>query len=568
MSNPLYSTIPAPKLKRNNFSLSHRNYLTMSQHQNVPTLIKEVLPGDIFNIHQETFCRVQPLVAPPLSSISMSHHCFYVPMRTLSKVWEDFITGGREGTNEKVLPYTNMYNLYKYVYDLYQDAGEEVAAYNAIRCFEYMGLGFHYPLDTTSYSGFVSDWLDLNNNFDGVGSKPGSEIVNLLPFVAIAKIYDEYYRDQNLEESVMDKIRKWLPEDAYGFQELDYETPGIAALFQVFSRAWKKDRFTSALPFTQRGPEVYIPLAGSVPVSVSSSPATPSSSIYDPSDLEGTVRMGYTAETNTAYVAANDKTFNLSGVADLDNAELMTTINNFRQAERLQAFYERDARGGARLPESNLSHWGVPTLDATTNRAEFLGGEHFPLVVSEVDQTSQSTETSAQGTLAGKASGYSNSGLCKRFFREHGYIICLSSIMSKAIYSQGMDKMYFRKDRIDYAWPEFAHLGEEPIYNKEVNADSRDPEGVFGYTPRYSDYKSALSQVHAEFKSNLSFWLQQRKFSNYVALNKQFVMSTPDQGIFAVNSSEDGIPTDQFLVVINFGIRASRLLPFYGVPML
>lgn len=563
MSNPLYSTIPAPKLKRNNFSLSHRNYLTMSQHQNVPTLIKEVLPGDIFNIHQETFCRVQPLVAPPLSSISMSHHCFYVPMRTLSKVWEDFITGGREGTNEKVLPYTNMYNLYNYVYNLYQEAGEEVIPYNVIRCFEYMGIGFHYPLDTTSYSGFVTDWLDLNNSFSAETSKQGSEIVNLLPFVAVAKIYDEYYRDQNLEESVMDKIREWLPEDAYGFQEIDYETPGVDVLFQVFSRAWKKDRFTSALPFTQRGPEVYIPLAGTVPVSIGGV-SSPSGT----GDLSGNVEVEYTPQTQQNYISSDGTPINFKGDVNLEDAELMTTINNFRQAERLQAFYERDARGGARLPESNLSHWGVPTLDATTNRAEFLGGEHFPIVVSEVDQTSQSTETSAQGTLAGKASGYSNSGLCKRFFREHGYIICLSSIMSKAIYSQGMDKMYFRKDRIDYAWPEFAHLGEEPIYNKEVNADSNDPEGVFGYTPRYSDYKSALSQVHAEFKSNLAFWLQQRKFPNYVALNKQFVMSAPDQGIFAVRTSEDGIPTDQFLVVINFGIRASRLLPFYGVPML
>lgn len=563
MSNPLYSTIPAPKLKRNNFSLSHRNYLTMSQHQNVPTLIKEVLPGDIFNIHQETFCRVQPLVAPPLSSISMSHHCFYVPMRTLSKVWEDFITGGREGTNEKVLPYTTMGVLYAYVYNLWNELYDGDSAFEVIRCLEYMGVGFHYPSDFSSINNFVEDWLSKNSNFET--GKASDEIVNLLPFVAVAKIYDEYYRDQNLEESVMDKIREWLPEDSYGFQEIDFEDINVLSLFKVFSRAWKKDRFTSALPFTQRGPEVYIPLAGSVPVSVSSSPATPSSSIYDPSDLEGTVRMGYTAETNTAYVSANDKTFNLSGVADLDNAELMTTINNFRQAERLQAFYERDARGGARLPESNLSHWGVPTLDATTNRAEFLGGEHFPIVVSEVEQTSQTTDTSAQGTLAGKASGYSNSRLCKRFFREHGYIICLSSIMSKAIYSQGMDKMYFRKDRIDYAWPEFAHLGEEPIYKKEVLADCSDPEGVFGYTPRYSDYKSALSQVHTEFKSNLAFWLQQRKFDDSVALNKSFIMSQPDKSIFALSGD---LPTDQFLVVINFGIRASRLLPFYGVPML
>lgn len=557
MSNPLYTTIPAPKLKRNNFSLSHRNYLTMSQHENVPTLIKEILPGDIFRVHQETFCRVQPLIAPPMSSISMSHHMFYVPMRTLSKVWEDFITGGREGTNEKVLPYTTMYDLYHYIDYGYNDLGEAASKFiGCIRCFDYMGINFAPATDQSSQDQYLADWLSVNDSFSQADSPQAEEIVNLLPFVAIAKIYDEYYRDQNLEESVMDKIRELLPEDAYGYQQFDPDSQDWSILFKVFDRAWKKDRFTSALPFTQRGPEVYIPLAGTAPVNVSNS--GPSSSLDNES-------VFYDNTGNKPKLNAADSHYPLDFTADLSEAELQTTINSFRQAERLQSWYERDARGGARLPENNLAHWGVPTLDATTDRAEFLGGEHFPIVISEVEQNSQTTEGSAQGTLAGKASGYSNSGLCKRFFREHGYIICLSSIMSQAIYSQGMDKMYFRKDRIDYAWPEFAHLGEEAILNKEVNVLSGNPEGVFGYTPRYSDYKSALPQVHGEFRSTLSYWLQQRKFDARVGLNKSFVMSKPDDGIFALSKD---LPVDQFLVVINFGIRASRLLPFYGVPML
>lgn len=561
-SNPLYGTIPVPKHKRNNFSLSHRNYVTMNQHKLTPTLIKEIIPGDIFSANLETFARVQPMIAPPLSSISISHHVFYVPLRTLSDVWEDFITGGREGTNEKVLPYTTLSTLYYLVVDLFNDSTPQIEeAFNVIHLLDYMGLPFNSSLDEFTIESYVSDWISRNIEFEN------SDIeVNLLPFVAYQKIYDEYYRDQNLEESVLDQIEVFLPKYSFGLVEV-YErgsfTFDCLPLFTYRDRAWSKDRFTSALPFTQRGPEVLIPLAGSAPVSVNFSH---SGTINEYNSVDYHKLDGNSGQlVAESFTAGQYVPLSANGNVDFADAELMTTINNFRQAERLQSFYERDARGGARLNENNLAHWGVPTLDASLQRAEFLGGEHIPIVVSEVDQNSATEDGSTpQGTLAGKASAYNNGRLFKHFFREHGYVFVLSSIMSKAVYSQGIDRMFTRQNRIDYAWPEFAHLGEEPIYNKEVYAAAQDPNGVFGYTPRYSDYKSALSQVHGDFKGNLSFWLQQRKFENVPTLSKEFVMSEPDQGIFAVESSV----SDKFLLVLNFGIRASRLLPFYGVPEL
>ena len=202
--NPLFGTIPAPKLMRNNFSLSHRNYMTMPQHKLCVSMIKEVLPGDIFNIRLETFARVAPMVAPPLSSISLSHHAFYVPMRTLSKVWPDFITGGREGNNTKVLPYTTIGQFRSVTSALYS-AGKYQEAYDIIRLLDFMGVNFDYPTNLSSVQNFVASFNTLNS-----GLLNSTVPVNLAPFLAYQKIYDEYYRDQNLEASVMDSIRTWL----------------------------------------------------------------------------------------------------------------------------------------------------------------------------------------------------------------------------------------------------------------------------------------------------------------------------------------------------------------------
>ena len=264
-------------------------------------------------------------------------------------------------------------------------------------------------------------------------------------------------------------------------------------------------------------------------------------------------------DTFTPRASAYDPNGSLE--TDFTDAELTTTINDFRRAERLQRWYENSARGGTRLNENTLAHWGVRTPDASLQRAEFLGGSSQPLVISEVPQTGSTDATSPQGNLAGKATSYNSGRLAKRFFSEHGYLFDLMSILMHGDYCQGIPKIFTRQDRYDYAWPEFANLGEEPVYTRELYALAPKDE-VFGYTPRYSDYKSMPNEVHGDFRYTLSNWALPRTFANKPQLNEEFIYGDPSKGGFAVTSKY----ADEFLVQVSYGIRSSRLLPFYGVP--
>ena len=205
------------------------------------------------------------------------------------------------------------------------------------------------------------------------------------------------------------------------------------------------------------------------------------------------------------------------------------------------------------------------TPDATLDRAEFLGGSMQPMVVSEVAQTSQTTSGeggSPQGTLAGKGTSYKGQFAFKSFFTEHGFVFCFTSALVRANYWQGIPKVFSRMQRDEYYWPEFANLGEEPVFTKELYAPTQNEDDVFGYVPRYSDYKSAVGEVHGDMRSSLAFWTQAREFSNTPRLNKEFLFGDAPLTPFAVQSQY----TDPIIATIQFSVKASRLMPFYGVP--
>lgn len=596
----IYNSIPAPKLSRNNFNFSHRNNFSFNFHKLYPVLLREVLPGDKHRQGTEQFIRFAPMVAPVLSQIKFSQQAFFVPMRTISDHWEDFITGGRQGTYDKVLPYTTLGSLKslissRFTYISTYLSSEEITLSDAmhlsqkvldsLELIDFMGIPFEViepPMglfDSSSaedflslFSGFVSSWNTAN-----VGFSNSDIVVNLAPFYAFQKVYDEYYRDQNLEDSVLDLIDKVLEynrSEGTTFSNLvgyvsastfdSLEEAGIDAFDTIFSgrkRAWQKDRFTAALPFTQRGPEVLIPIGGTAPVTTQ---VNYSGTIHPSESNEfGNNQIVLDGGKVSEKVVTGSPSLHPSvdRFVDFDDADLTTTINEFRRAERLQRWYENSARGGARLNENTLSHWGVHTPDATLDRAEFLGGASSPVVISEIPQTSSTDDTSPQGTLAGKATGYNSGYLYSRYFSEHGIVIVICSCMVQPTYQQGIDRIYTRQSRFDYAWPEFANLGEEPVFTKELYALAGNDK-VFGYLPRYYDYKSAVSETHGQFKSSLNFWHMSRIFDNEPQLNKDFIMSTPRLNSFAV--TDPGI--EHIYCTMIFHERISRLLPYYGVP--
>ena len=553
MSNRLYTTIPAPKVPRNTFDLSSPNSLTLPFQRVIPTRLMEILPGDLVSMGSETFARLQPMVAPVMNNMKISNHAFFVPLRTLSAHYDEFMFNNRNGDYSEVLPYVSLGFLFTSLQYLYNESTTFTfdQCVDVVRLLDYIGLPFRY-FDVSSSS---SDFMELffADSWNS-GLANSSLRVNLAPFFAYTKIWNEYFRDENvIDEIDFDKVRTWTG----NVQELisdDYEW-FFSNFMRLRPRAWQHDRFTSSLPFAQRGPDTLIPISGTAPVVSTLAGTTTQTGPVVASPISGTDRrVSEMVETGSVYM-------DLDRQVDFSEAALTTTMNDWRRALRVQMWNENSARGGVRPNEAILAHFGVRTPDATLDRAEFLGGYMQPIVVSEVAQTSETTEQSPQGTLAGKGTTYKGNVLFKHFFSEHGFVFVFTSALCRANYWQGLPKVFSRMQRDEYYWPEFANLGEEPVYTKELFAKAAE-DTVFGYVPRYSDYKSSVGELHGNMRSTLDFWTQPREFANEPQLNEEFIFGNPSLSPFAVQSED----SDPIICTIQFNVKASRLMPFYGVP--
>lgn len=554
MSNKLYTSIPAPKVKRNTFTRSRYNSLTMPYQRCCPVALEEILPGDLYKWSAESFLRLQPMVAPVMTDQRLSLHSFFVPLRTVNKHFSEFMWNNKAGNYTGVLPYVTLGEIYLAVQNFINNLGStpDVPA-DVIRCLDFMGLPFKYR-SASDRSTFYSQWLSDNSALSSSTLR-----VNLCPFFAYTKIWSEYFRDENL---VDDPFDEWI---GFGYTAVDEFTGQQTVLslsnsantararrflrlfMSLKPRAWQHDRFTSCLPFAQRGPDVLLPVQASI-----------SSEFVGPED-QGSVSWDGVLESTALDPSGESGDISIESTLE----GLSTTINDFRRAERLQRWYENSARGGVRPNEATLAHFGVRTKDATLDRAEFLGGSMQPIVISEVAQTSETSANSPQGTLAGKGTSYKNAGLFKRYFTEHGFVFVFASALIRPAYWQGVPKVFSRMQRDEYYWPEFALLGEEPVFDKELFVDANTTEdGVFGYVPRYADYKSAVPECHGDFRSSLSFWVNPRTFANQPQLNSEFIFGDPQKSMFAVTSNY----ADSILLTIRHNVKASRLMPFYGVP--
>lgn len=547
MSNKLYTSIPAPKVPRNVFNRSRYCSLTMPYQRVCPTAVEEIVPGDNFFWSSEVFARLQPMIAPVMTDQKISLHAFFVPLRTLNKHFAEFMFNNKAGNYTGVLPYLTLGRIYNLVSSNYASYSDLMC--DVIRLLDYIGLPFFYR-SATSAAILCSQWVT-----DNVALANSPIRVNLAPFFAYTKVWSEYFRDENLVDDPFDSWIGYNYKDVLEFSgncdseigALGSSTKGVRfaqCFLRLRPRAWQHDRFTSSLPFAQRGPDVLLPVTGEFQVH------------QDGPGEDGDV--DWDGQTGTLRVGQDDP-IDLFG----DITGVSTTINDFRRAERLQRWYENSARGGIRPNEATLAHFGVRTPDATLDRSEFLGGTMQPIVVSEVAQTSETTQNSPQGTLAGKGTSYKSSRLFKHFFTEHGLVFVFASALIRPAYWQGVPRVFSRMQRDEYYWPEFSLLGEEPVFDKELFVDgSTTEDGVFGYVPRYADYKSALPEVHGDFRSSLDFWANPRKFVNKPVLNEEFIFGNPSKKMFAVQSEY----TDSILVTIRHGVKASRLMPFYGVP--
>lgn len=492
----LFSNVKKAKVPRTAFNLSHEVKCTLDLGKLTPVLCQEVLPGDKFNIRSEALVKLAPLIFPIMHRVNCYIHYFFVPNRILWSDWQDFITNNKELT----CPY-------------FQAQKGDFSKHT------------------------LGDYLGLPYMPDMAGETAIK--VNELPFRAYFKIWNDYYRDENLQ------------------LEIDINNLSTEQRRILMYSSWEKDYFTSALPWTQKGDPVKIPLDGQLTFNRITTGGVTSDFPTSATTVQG-LKEGDIGHLKLAGDPAG---------TNIGISETELDINDLRLSNRLQMWLERNARAGSRYVEHLLAHWGVVSKDASLQRAEYIGGGVAPVVISDVMQTSESA-TTPLGTPAGHGISVGNKFQANKFVDEHGFIFGIMRIVPKPAYYQGLPKMMFREVNTDFYYPEFANLGEQPVLNKELYLQGNtDDELEFGYQSRFAEYKYSSDRVHGEYKDSLEAFHLGRKFSNLPALNQNFVAMS-EAGDLEARVFSAGRDAHPFWVQLYHNIIASRPMPFYGTPTL
>lgn len=491
---------------RNIFDLTHDIKFSGKMGVLIPICLLHSIPGDKFTIGNETLVRLAPLVNPVMHRMDVTVHYFSVPKRILWSNWEKWITNTEVAGNLPVYPYTE--------------------------------------LSTGNYfgKGTLGDYLGIPP------ALPGQvERIDAMPFAAYQKIYNEYYRDQNLIGEA-----PW---------ELADGLNAFSSFRDIRNRCWEHDYFTSCLPFAQKGDPVELPL-GAVQLKEN----------WDITDTPRFEQEGGVDAAAGNVVTTAIPSIESSGAAaeriayDPDGSLVVgaTTINDLRTAFRLQEWLEKQARGGSRYVESMLVHFGVRSSDARLQRPEYIGGVKQAIQISEVLNTT-GTDDLPQGNMSGHGVGVVQGSNTSHYYcEEHCIIMGILSVMPKTSYQQGINRQWYMiNDPFELPWPSFYNLGEQGVMNKEVYAwQGAAGDEVFGYTPRYSEYRYEPNRVAGDFRDTLDSWTITRQFASAPSLNDEFVICTPRQDIFAVTDPA----VDKIYCCSLNKIMVSRKLTKYGTP--
>ena len=575
----VFDSVPIKKPAANVFNLSHDVKSSYNFDKIYPFFCELVNPGETFNVSAEVFMRAMPMLAPVMHNVDMYIYFVATPLRL---VWNErkkydfrtFITGGEKGN----------FGQYGYSDDPSGDYIMPHFRYSQFRSLSSENRALCLPgglLDHLGYQpikGVQDRWISTDR----------TEPFTSLPLRVYQFVWNELFRNQNVQNEV---------DFSY---DTGLESPStLVKLLTMRKKCWEKDYFTSCLPFQQRGETVTLPISSSQ--SVSASMTGTGSTVIDMAKYTGqqTAQNLTIGATSNGYApiraAVSGGTpsvgteVELSGTGDIALNGTITftglsigTISDFRYCLRLQQWLENNARCGSRYIEQILAHFGVRSSDARLQRPELLGGGKIPLIFSDVPQTSADTllpdsvNQSVQGNLAGKGTLYGKTTGFKKYFEEHCIVMGLLTIVPRTSYCQGIKRQWSLMDKTDFYFPEFAHLSEQAVLNKEVYYDpsaaddedeSLNPDGVFGYQGRFTEYRYIPSTVHGELRNTLTAWHLGRIFGSLPRLNSDFVEAHSRVNIFAAEDISES-DYDPFVAQIHVNCKAVRPMPKFAVPTL